>query len=62
MLVDLLQASKSSSLQVQAFEVEGASLLCEVSTGSLRPLNLGKITSSSRPPEACLCMFPLVWH
>ncbi len=33
-----LQASKSSSLQLQAVEVMGASLLCDTSTGSPRPL------------------------
>jgi cleavage and polyadenylation specificity factor subunit 1 len=33
-----LQASKSPSLQVKACEVEGVSLLCDESTGRLRPL------------------------
>jgi hypothetical protein len=33
-----LQATKSASLQVKACEVEGVSLLCDVSTGRLRPL------------------------
>jgi cleavage and polyadenylation specificity factor subunit 1 len=35
---DTLQAVKSPSLQVQACEVEGVSLFCDVSTGRLRPL------------------------
>jgi hypothetical protein len=34
----MLQASKSSSLQLRAFEVMGASLLCDFSTGVPRPL------------------------
>jgi transposase InsO family protein len=33
-----LQAAKSPSLQVKACEVEGVSLLCDMSTGRLRPL------------------------
>jgi hypothetical protein len=33
-----LQASRSPSLQVRACEVEGVSMLCDVSTGQMRPL------------------------